>query len=449
MQEQQGYEYRPEESQQQIRPDLSAGSEQNSSNAWKYVLTGLITALFTFILTAAIGLAVFFSFSGSSLFSESGAALPITDSDSETMEALNKLRDVYRTLNDNYYRELSDAEMLEAMASGLAGSLDSPYTMYFTAEQNELVESSYSGEYSGIGAIVSMNQDNLIEIVELIADSPAIEAGLQVGDIFLTVDGQDVTSVPDVSTLAAMVKGPEGTKVELEMYRPITDETVTVTPERRRIESPSVRYHMIDEVTGYLAVSEFSTGVSDHFIEAVDALQSEGAESIIFDLRNNSGGLADEVTRMLDYLLPEATIASLEGRRDGEVFKHTWDSDASAGVPQDMPFVVLVNQFSASASELFAGCLHDYDRAYLIGQQTFGKGSGTVTFKLDDGSAVNVTNFLYYLPDGESIEGTGLVPDLNIELPEAARVKSIIQLSLEEDTQLSAALDWLQKKGTK
>ena len=147
---------------------------------------------------------------------------------------------------------------------------------------------------------------------------------------------------------------------------------------------------------------------------------------------------------MLDYLLPELTLATLEGRSSGQVFERSWESDAKMGVPEDMEFAVLINQFSASASELFSGSLQDHDKAVLVGKQSFGKGSGTITFPLSDGSALTVTNFLYYLPDGESIEGKGLTPDIDIELPDEARVKSVAQLTLEEDTQLSAAIEQLQ-----
>lgn len=452
MQDQQTYQYSMDHPTPppQGHPTPQNG-QKNRSGFWKYFLTALVTALFTFVLTASAGLILYFGLSGSgSLLPVTSTQLPLQDADNtETREALEKLSRIYTTISGNYYRELSDAEMIEAMANGLAGGLDSPYTMYFTAEQNQMLEESYSGEYSGIGAIVAMNPEGLIEIIELVEDGPAIEAGLQIGDVFVSVNEEDVTALPDVSTLAAMVRGPENTSVDLEMYRPISDERILVSPLRRKLESVSVRYHMLDDQIGYISISEFSKGVADHFIEAVDALQEQGATSLVFDLRNNSGGLADEVTDMLDYLLPEATIASFEGRMNGSPFRQTWESDSAMGVPADMKFVVLINPFSASASELFAGCLSDYDRAYLIGQQTFGKGSGTITFALPDGSAVNVTNFLYYLPNGESIEGTGLTPDLEVILPEEARIRSIMQLTLEEDTQLAAAVDWLNTAGNR
>jgi carboxyl-terminal processing protease len=260
----------------------------------------------------------------------------------------------------------------------------------------------------------------------------------------MSVNGEDVTALPDVSTLAAMVRGPADSSVEIEIFRPSESKRLTFNPVRRNIDNASVRSRMLNDNIGYISVSEFSKGVSEHFKEAVDQLQADGAQSIVFDLRNNSGGLADEVTDMLDYLLPELTLATLEGRMQGQKFSNSWESKAGMAVPEDMKFAVVVNEFSASASELFSGCLQDYDRAVLVGQQTFGKGSGTLTYPLSDGSAVTITNFLYYLPGGESIEGVGLVPDIEVQLPEEARVKSIAQLTEDEDTQLTAAIDYLE-----
>lgn len=429
--------YRHETSGEAINRSSSA------PNTWKYVLTALISAMFTFVVTAAILIAVFFSF-GPQTSTPGSFSIDLKNNDEETRRAADKLKTIYHYINNEYYRELSEAEMLEAMSAGLAFSMESPYTMYLTAEQNALIEESMSGEYSGIGAIVAMGNDGLIEITELVENGPAIEAGLQIGDVFVSVNGEDVTSLPDVSTLAAMVRGPADSKVEIEIYRPSERSNLKFSPVRRKIENASVRYKMLDEKIGYISISEFSHGVAQNFIAAVDKLQQEGAESIVFDLRNNGGGLADEVVDMLDYLLPELTLATLEGRSSGQVFERSWESDAKMGVPENMRFAVIINQFSASASELFSGCLQDYDKAVLVGKQSFGKGSGTITFPLSDGSALTVTNFLYYLPDGESIEGKGLTPDIDIELPDEARVKSVAQLTIEEDTQLSAAIEQLQ-----
>jgi carboxyl-terminal processing protease len=206
-----------------------------------------------------------------------------------------------------------------------------------------------------------------------------------------------------------------------------------------------VAYRKLTDDVGYIMVREFSHNVSQNFFLALKDLQKSGARHLVIDLRNNTGGMASEVIAMLDYLLPTATLATLKGREDGQFFESDWRSGEKVFVPETMRYAILINEITASASELFAGCLRDYDKAVLIGEQTFGKGSGTITIKLADGSAVNLTNFLYYLPGGESIEGVGLEPDEIVRLPEEVMGTSISKLTLEQDTQLFAALSALEQ----
>ena len=431
-------------------PDLShqptkADTGRPHSHLGRTILVVLITMALTFTLTVSGGVFVLLQAGVSLLPGQNDQSLGIQfGGDEETRTALNKLRSVYDTLDKNYYKDLTDAEMLAAMTSGLVNEMDSPYTMYLDAEQTQQITESMSGNYVGIGAIVAFNTAMQVEITEVIEDSPAEEADLRAGDIFIAVDGESVEMIQDITQLAILVRGTEGTLVELEMYRPSANRQFKIQVERRSITSASVSHRMLDPEIGYVRISEFSTGVADLFIRAVEDLKAQGARHIVFDLRNNSGGLANEVIAMLDYVLPKTEIARIEGRQDGKLFTQEWTSDASMGVPADMRYAILINEFSASASELFTGCLRDLDLAEVIGIQSFGKGSGTLTFNLADGSSVNVTNFLYYLPGGSSIEGVGLEPDRIVELPEQAAGKSIPQLTAEEDTQLASAVTYLE-----
>lgn len=409
------------------------------------VLAIVLTMVLTFSMTAGIGLILWHRLAQPEQGSIDADRLSFSFSpDPDTEAALEKLQTVYRAVNERYFEELSDAELLEAMTRGLVNELDNPYTFYLSAEENEQIEESMSGQYSGIGAFVAINKENLVEVTELIENSPAEAADILIGDVFVEVNGQDVTQLNDINAVAALVRGPEGTTVDLVLYRPALNDQVAVTVERRKITTASVAHRMLEESIGYVQVREFSQHVSDNFISAVDDLVSQGADHLVIDLRNNSGGLATEVIDMLDYLLPRATLATVRGRDDGQPFEVSWDSDKQMGVPETMRYAVLVNTFSASASELFSGCLRDYEKAVLIGEQTFGKGSGTITIPLDDGSAINLTNFLYYLPKGLSIEGVGLEPDQTVSLPDEARSISINRLTREQDTQLSAAIEWLE-----
>jgi carboxyl-terminal processing protease len=415
---------------------------------WKYLLTVLVTVLVTFTLTAAAGTMLYLALGQNGPGSDNQANGQNNMSfatDDETVKALDKLKEAYDILDKQYFEELTDARMLEAMTSGLVNEIGSRYTMYLSAEQNSQLQESMSGKYVGIGATVSMNKNGLVEITEVIQGSPAETAGIKAGDQFVKVNDQDVTAMKTVEDVAALVRGDAGTTVGLVMYRPSAAKNVEFSVVRKQISSVSITSKMLTATIGYIQIREFSTGVSDKFIAAVNDLQKQGAVNIVFDLRNDGGGLATEVTSMLDYLLPKGVLATIEGRSNGTVFKQTWDSGASMGVPDSMRYVILINGMTASASELFSGCLRDYGKAWLIGEQSFGKGSGTKTFNLGDGSAINVTNFLYYLPAGDCIEGLGLSPDQTVELPAETIGLSIYQLTPEQDTQLGAAIDYLEK----
>lgn len=435
---------------QPMQPELMPASGARSrTRIWKYILTASISVILTVVLTSGVWLIVL---AGMNILpgqaeptgSSDGGRLSMSFGyDADTRKALEKLQNVFQIIDKNYVDDLTDAQMLEAMTSGLVDELGNPYTMYLTAEQNAQIEESMSGNYSGIGAFVNLNKEGLVEVTEIIENSPAEEAGVQIGDLFVSVNGTDVSDYKDITSVAVLVRGEEGTTVDLELYRPSIAGNVMITATRRKITSASVSHRMLNETIGYVQIREFSQGVAKNFIAAINDLQGQGARHIVFDLRNNTGGMASEVIEMLDFLLPKGVIASIEGREEGKPFKSEWGSDKSMGVDESMRYAILINSFTASASELFSGCLRDYDKAYLIGEQTFGKGSGTITYTLADGSAINVTNFLYYLPGGESIEGIGLAPHLEVVLPEEVQGLSINRMTLEQDTQLKAAIDYL------
>jgi carboxyl-terminal processing protease len=426
------------------QPTLLPAPPAAKTPFWKYLIVVLATSFVTFILTAGVGLFVYFTMAPRQpAATDNGLGITLSD-DAETRAALKKFWTVYSEIDKNYYKDLSDAEMLAAMTSGLVDELGSPYTMYLTAEQVKQINDSMSGNYTGIGCFVSLNKDDLVTVIEVIAGSPAEEAGIKVGDIFMKVDGKDVSEFKDINSVAALVRGKEGTSVELVFYRPSEQKNVTFTATRRKITTASVSAKMLSDTIGYVVIRDFSSGVSENFIAAVNSLQQQGAKNIIFDLRNNTGGLATEVVAMLDYLLPEVTIATLKGRENGRDTQEAWTSGKSMGVPESMRYAILTNGYTASASELFSGCLRDLGKAYLIGEQTFGKGSGTITIELEDGSAINLTTFQYYLPGGTCIEGVGLAPDKEVLLPDDTAGLSISQLTPAQDTQLQAALSYLQ-----
>jgi len=412
---------------------------------WKYTLTALIAAFLTFCLTLFGGFMVYAFLNEQGIISTDRQTSNNISfaTDEDTVLAVQKLRTVLKLLGDNYYEKLTDEQLLEAMTSGLVDEIGSRYTMYLSKEQNDQLNESMSGEYVGIGALVTVNKNGLAEITEVLADSPAQAAGIHAGDVFVKVNETDVTAIDAIEEVAVLVKGEAGTDVKLVMYRASEGRNVEFTVTRRKITNAALSYKMLDNGLGYVQIRDFSQGVARQFEAAVKDLTAQGAEHIVFDMRNNSGGRADEVIEMLDFLLPKSTIATVKGRSNGQEFSESWDSDQSMGVPDTMRYALLINGNTASAAELFSGCLRDNGKGYLIGEQSFGKGSGTQTYSLADGSAINVTIFLYYLPSGESIEEIGLAPDLEVTLPAEIAGLSISQLTLEQDTQLSAAIQYL------
>ena len=429
----------------------------NGSCFWKILFAVILTAAITFALTA-----------GGAYMLYLRSAMPVTgttdpehgmristaaapqeglqfSNDPETVEALQKLVDVYNILKDNYYEDLSEAELLEKMAMGLTNSMDSQYTYYLTKEVQEMSEESMSGEYSGIGAVVEEREPKYFRITDLIPGSPALEAGLRIGDVIESVSGQSASEFQDVSHLASVIRGAERSSVTIGVYRESDGSRFELTIERRKITNANTRHRMLTDAIGYIQVTEFSHNVSRNFIKAIDELVDKGAKRLVIDLRNNGGGLADECVKMADYLAGDQVVATIEGRRDGRDFSLEWTSDAKVGVPDDMSYVILLNNNSASASELFSGALHDYGKAVLVGEQTFGKGVGTLTYVLSDGSAIQVTNFEYFLPNGESIQDVGLTPDVSVELSEEAAGLPITMMSEEQDTQLARAVEILEE----
>lgn len=363
----------------------------------------------------------------------------------ENTEALDKLAQIWQLLQDFYYQDYTDAEMIALMSEGLINNMGSRYTFYLSPEQRQQDKEGMSGEYSGIGAIVQMTDEGAYIITRLVDDAPAMQAGLLPGDVFVAVGDKQVKDYKGVESLASAVRGKEGTRIKIEIYRPSTDENLTFEVERKKITTANLSYKMLDNKIGYIYVAEFTGHVAENFEKALKDLLQRDMRGLVIDMRNNGGGLADECIKMLDYILDAHVVSVIKGRMNGEMIEEKWETEDGVLVPKDMPISVVLNEYSASASELFSGALQDLGRAKVVGVQSFGKGVGTRTWELTDGSAVQITNFEYFLPQGENIQDKGITPDFVVELPELVKNKQISQLTLKEDTQLSKAIELVAK----
>ena len=324
---------------------------------------------------------------------------------SESVET--KLSEILGALSAYYYDEVDQETAAEGLYTGLVDSLGDPYSRYFTKEEYRDYLNSSNGTYYGIGAVLTQNtQTGEISISRVYEGSPANEAGLKAGDVFVSADEFDAEGA-DLSEFVTHVKGDEGTTVKITVLRDGKEKTFTV--ERRKVEVPTVEHQMLQGNTGYIEILEFDAVTTDQFETALEDLKKQGMTSLIVDLRDNPGGMVTSVTEILDTILPKGLLVYTQDK-DGN--KKEYKSDKRE---LGLPLAVLVNENSASASEIFAGAVKDYEYGTIIGTTTFGKGIVQVLTPLSDGSAIKVTTAKYFTPNGNYIHGVGIDPDIELE----------------------------------
>lgn len=350
-----------------------------------------------------------------------------------TREVAQKAEAIQQVIEKLYLEEEDVQAVQEGVYKGMVSALGDPYSVYYTKEEYDAFQESYTGEYCGIGASLLQNADTgLITIVKTFKGSPAQEAGLKTGDILYKVEGEEVTG-EDLSEVVARVKGKEGTTVKVTIMRGTEEMDLELV--RKTISVPTVEYEMLDNNMGYIIISEFDEITTSQWTEAYETLKQQGMTSLIVDLRNNPGGGLSVVAEILDSILPEGMIVYHEDK-NGQ--REEYKSDEEHKI--EVPLAVLVNGNSASASEIFAGAVKDYGIGTLIGTTTFGKGIVQQMVSLGDGSAMKVTISKYYTPNGVCIHGTGIEPDIQVEFDAEAYEKD------ESDNQLQKAIEVLSQK---
>ncbi len=351
---------------------------------------------------------------------------------SKTMQKMQILQDTINT----YYLDAADTKALQEGAyEGMVEALDDPYSTYYSEEELEEIKNQTEGIYYGIGAYIGMDTDvGMARISKVMEGSPAEADGVLAGDYIYKVDDEYVKGLT-LEEVIAKVKGPEGTVVKLTMLRENTADPVELEVTRQKIESPTVNHKTLDGGISYIQITEFDEVTVEQFTEALAEEKESGMNGLILDLRDNLGGNLAAVTDIARMMLPKGIIVYTEDK-NGKREEYTCDGTHELQVPM----VVLVNGNSASASEILAGAIKDYQKGTLLGTTTFGKGIVQRIISLSDGSAVKLTVSKYYTPNGNNIHKVGIEPDEELKLDAEAYIKD------GTDNQLNRAVEIIKEK---
>ena len=358
---------------------------------WKGALVGALTTLLV------VGVAIFM-FRG----------MKSQGMDERTEEKLNQLK----SLVDQVYLyedDVDEQEMQDGILAGYIDSLKDPYSVYYNEQETKDLYESTSGKYTGIGVVLTQNLETNIITATQIYDGPAKEAGILEGDIIYKINGEDITSL-SVSEVAQRVKGEEHTTVEVTVLRGEDAKEITMEVERREIKVETISKEWREDNIGYIRITEFDTVTYNQFEDALEEFKKKGMEGLILDVRANPGGNLLTVAKILDLLLPEGTIVYTEDK-DGN--RETLTSDEKHQL--DIPMVVLADGNSASAAEIFAGAIQDYEWGTIMGTTTYGKGIVQKIIDLDDDTCVKLTIAEYFTPKGRSIHKKGVEPDIEVK----------------------------------
>lgn len=350
----------------------------------------------------------------------------------------SKAMTIEESIKKNFLKDVKDEKLMDGQLKGMLESLEDPYSTYMTkAEFNDFMEHT-KGVYGGIGVIVSPGEDNLITVVSPIEDTPGEKAGLKTGDKIIKVDGKEFTA-DKMDAAVKLMKGKPGTDVNLTILRKDKDkkaENLELKIKREEIRLKSVKAQMLEDKIGYIKITSFDDLTYKDFKKEFEVLEKDEAKGIILDLRNNPGGLLDVCADIADEFLGEGTIVYTEDK-NGE--REYLNSDKGK---TDLPLVVLVNEGSASASEILAGAIKDTDRGVLVGTKTFGKGIVQRIIKLPDGSGYKMTVSEYFTPKGTNIHGIGIKPNVEVKLPEDVDI--IGPENSNKDIQLKKAIEIME-----
>ena len=403
--------------------------EKKRLRVYKVIMLVVLVAFVTFLITS-IGMYQYFT-NGDGIRN----AMISTDTGSDDIaDTLDK----YKVLIDKYYlgEEVDDETLKEGAIKGYIEALGDPYTEYISKEDMEDYMDDTMGNFVGIGVyMVKDTETNQIMVLSPIKDSPAEKAGIRPGDYIVEVDGNACTG-DDFSNISNKIKGEVGSTVKLKIQR--DGETLDFEIKRENIKVNPVEGEVLEGNIGYIEFSSFDEGTAEEFKNKFNELKSQGITSLIIDLRNNGGGIVDEALKIAGYAVDKGTTLLYEVDKDGNETEEKSEVDKII----DMPIVILVNENTASSSEILSGALKDLGKAKIVGTKTYGKGVIQQILTLADGSGLKITTEEYLTPNRTKINKVGIEPDETVELPDT--VENILNVEREEDTQLQKAIEILK-----
>lgn len=361
--------------------------------------------------------------------------LPITIAVTSPTSILTykKIIQVKSLIDQHYMGDVDEQSLTDYIFVGMIAGLNDPYSAYYTKEEYDLLSEYQNGYYTGIGITVANRvDDNALLVTGVVDDGPADKAGVCADDIIKQINGTDADKF-SATDAAALIQYSDTDDIEISVYRESTGESFDFTIKKESMEREIVTSEILDNNIGKISISSFTGVTEEHFKEALDDMKSKNVTGLIIDLRDNGGGLVSSVTNVLRDILPKGVIFSTVDK-NGNKSETTCDGENEL----EIPLAVLVNGNTASASEIFAGAVQDYQKGTIVGTQTYGKGIVQDVYQLNDGSVIRLTVSHYYTPNGNDIHKKGITPDVVIEQDE----------NTEADEQLNAAMELLESQNT-
>lgn len=406
---------------------------------------GIATGVLGTVLAAGVALNVFCKTTGTTIYINasdvSKSAITAADSDSTLLneDTVKKINELGTYIDYYYYDDVEEQELRDGLYAGLLEGVGDKYSVYYNADEYADLQVSTTGQYYGIGAGLSQSKTTMeVTVNKIYEGTPSEAAGMKKDDVILSVDGTEATSM-ELTNLVKLIRGDEGTTVHIEIYRPSTEENLSFDVERADVTLPSVSSQMLENSIGYILIDSFETDTANQFELALADLQAQGMKSLIVDVRYNPGGMVTSVVQILDDILPEGLLVYIEDK-----YGNRQDYNSDGDTYLDCPIAVLMNEDSASAAEIFAGAIKDYDYGTLIGTTTYGKGIVQTIFPLEDGDAVKITTAKYFTPKGNYIHGVGIDPD--IELKYEYLNPDGEEYEMQYDNQVQKAIEVLTEK---